>query len=59
MADFSVPFARDANRRLALVGEKTGGFPCGEADQTLFNGLFYQIQAELIHYHYSSRCCTR
>ena len=47
MADFSVPFGRDSNKRLALASEKTGGFPCGEADVTLFNGLINQLQAEL------------
>ena len=47
MADFSVPFGRDAAKRLPTAVEKLGGFPCGEADINLFNGLFHQIQAEI------------
>ena len=47
MADFSIPFARDASKRLATAGEKTAGFPCGPADQELFNGLMNQLQAEM------------
>lgn len=47
MADFSTPFGNNAGRRLPTADEKINGFPCGAADQTLFNGLFHRIEAEI------------
>lgn len=47
MADFSTPFANQAGRRVPTADEKINGFPCGAADQTLFNGLFNRLEAEL------------
>lgn len=47
MADVNVPFASNAGRRSPTADEKLNGFPCGPADQFLFNGLFYRIEAEL------------
>lgn len=47
MADFSTPFALNGGRRLPTSDERAQGFPCGPADQTLFNGLFNRIEAEL------------
>lgn len=51
MADFSTPFANGADRRLPNSDERANGFPCGPADQKLFNGLFYQLQRELDAIH--------
>lgn len=47
MADFSTPFGSASGRRLPTADEKVNGFPCGPADQTLFNGLFHRIEEEL------------
>lgn len=47
MADVNVPFASNAGRRSPTADEKLNGFPCGPADQFLFNGLFYRLEAEL------------
>lgn len=47
MADFSTPFAKNAPRRLPDADERLNGFPCGPADQTLFNGLFHRIESEI------------
>lgn len=48
MADFSTPFSSTGgNNRLPTVDERQEGFPCGPADQTLFNGMFRRIEAEL------------
>lgn len=47
MADFSTPFASQAGRRNPTADEKINGFPCGPADQTLFNGLHYRVESEL------------
>lgn len=47
MADFSVPFGRDSEKRLPSANERTGGFPCGAADQALFNGLLNRVESEL------------
>lgn len=47
MADFSTPFGSDGERRFPDSVETSLGFPCGPADQTLFNGMFYRIEAEL------------
>jgi hypothetical protein len=51
MADYSTPFARDAERRLANADEKQNGFPCGPANQRLFNGLMWQLWSELNAIH--------
>ena len=47
MADFDIPFANTGSRRSPTADEKAQGFPCGPADQTLFNGMFHRIEAEL------------
>lgn len=47
MADFATPFGSQSGRRNPTADEKVNGFPCGPADQSLFNGLFYRIEAEL------------
>ncbi len=47
MADFSTAFANAGSLRLPTASEKLNGFPCGPADQTLFNGMFNRIEAEL------------
>lgn len=48
MADFSTPFSSvGGNNRLPTVDEQQEGFPCGPADQALFNGLFRALQAEI------------
>lgn len=47
MADFTTPFGNSATRRFPNNNEKTNGFPCGPADQTLFNGLFHRLEAEV------------
>lgn len=51
MADFDVPFGQDSERRFPTSTEVQNGFPCGPADQSLFNGLFWQLQAELKAIH--------
>lgn len=51
MADFSTPFANNAEKRLATTDEKQNGFPCGAASQPLFNGLFNQLWSELNAIH--------
>jgi hypothetical protein len=47
MADFNVPFASNAGRRSPTADEKLNGFPCGPADQFLFNGLFNRLESEM------------
>lgn len=47
MADFKVPFGSQAGRRPPNADEKINGFPCGPANQQLFNGLFYRLESEL------------
>lgn len=47
MADFSTPFGENSGRRLPNADERANGFPCGPADQTLFNGLFNRIESEM------------
>lgn len=47
MADFGTPFANSASRRNPTSDEKINGFPCGPADQLLFNGLFYRLESEI------------
>lgn len=39
MSDFSPPFANNGERRAPTTDEKSLGFPCGPADQRLFNFL--------------------
>ena len=47
MADFTVPFAVDGDRRFATPTEQQEGFPCGPAERALFNGEFYRVEAEI------------
>lgn len=47
MANFEIPFANTAPRRTPTADEKANGFPCGAADQTLFNGMFHRLEAEI------------
>lgn len=47
MADFQTPFSNTGSKRSPTAEEKLNGFPCGPADQTLFNGLFNRIEAEI------------
>lgn len=49
MADFSVPFSSTSGDfRFPRTDEYQNGFPCDEADRELFNGLFYQLQSEML-----------
>lgn len=45
MAKFG--FSQTGPRRLPTEDERANGFPCGAADQTLFNGLHNRVEAEL------------
>lgn len=47
MANFLIPFGRDSEKRLPSLDERQNGFPCGPADQRLFNGLFNRIESEI------------
>lgn len=47
MADFNPPWAQSAERRAPTPDEISGGFPCGPADQYLFNWLFWSLQSEI------------
>ncbi|MEJ8308616.1 hypothetical protein [Agrobacterium larrymoorei] len=47
MADFSPPFANDGERRAPASDEQQLGFGCGQADQFLFNWMFWSIQSEI------------
>ncbi|MEK1890806.1 MAG: hypothetical protein AAAB35_25235 [Phyllobacterium sp.] len=47
MADWSPPFANAGEKRLPTPEEVANGFPCGPADQRLFNALFNRVEAEL------------
>lgn len=47
MANFG--FSLTGPRRNPTADERANGFPCGGADQTLFNGLHHRIEAELGH----------
>lgn len=47
MVDYSPPFANAATRREPTAGELSGGFPCGPADQDLFNWLVWANQSEI------------
>lgn len=47
MADFTTPFASAAERRMPTTDERQNGFPCGPADQRLFNGLFHRLESEV------------
>lgn len=49
MADFSPPFANTGERRPPIPAEVAAGFPCGPADQALFNFLIWAAQAEIGH----------
>lgn len=47
MANFLIPFGRDSEKRLPSLDERQNGFPCGPADQRLFNGLFHRLESEV------------
>ena len=47
MADFDTPFGNAASRRFPSDAEHATGFACGPLDITLFNGLFYRLEAEI------------
>ncbi|MEF2554054.1 hypothetical protein VQ042_22390 [Aurantimonas sp. A2-1-M11] len=47
MAKFDTPFSSSADRRYPTSDERQNGFPCGPADQRLFNGLFYRLESEI------------
>lgn len=47
MPDFSTPFGTGAERREPTGDEINLGFPCGPADQLLFNWLFWSIMDEI------------
>lgn len=47
MALLNPPFANVADKRFPTSDERANGFPCGPADQLLFNGLFHRIEAEI------------
>lgn len=48
MADFSTPFSSTGGvNRNPETDERQNGFPCGELDLELFNGMFRRIEAEL------------
>lgn len=47
MANFLIPFGRDADKRLPTTDERQNGFPCGPADIRLFNGLFNRVESEI------------
>lgn len=47
MANFLIPFGRDADKRLPTTDERQNGFPCGPADIRLFNGLFNRLESEV------------
>lgn len=49
MANFSPPFSSSADRRFPTSDERQNGFECGPADQELFNGLHYRVEAELLN----------
>jgi hypothetical protein len=47
MADFDPPFAQDGERRFPTSTEQQFGFPCGEADRQLFNGMFHLLNGNV------------
>lgn len=48
MADFTIPWASVSGpHRLPTLDELQSGFPCGELDLELWNGLLRQLHAEL------------
>lgn len=47
MADFENPFAVDGERRGPTPTETSLGFPCGPADQRLFNYLFWLLTGQV------------
>lgn len=46
---FIEPFGNVGPKRLPTESERQNGFPCGPADQGLFNRLFFELQSELGH----------
>ena len=49
MADFDPPFADSGERRIPTASERANGFPCGPADQKLFNGMFNTLEGQFKH----------
>lgn len=49
MANFTPPFATEADSRYPTSDERRQGFDCGPADRRLFHGLFNRIESELGH----------
>lgn len=47
MTDFTPPFADEAEKRVPTSDERTNGFPCGPASQSLFNGLFWLLESQI------------
>lgn len=47
MADFTIPFGRDGERRLPTTTEREQGFLCGSADRALFSALFHRLESEV------------
>ncbi|GFO83153.1 MAG: hypothetical protein A49_27800 [Methyloceanibacter sp.] len=47
--DFSPPFGESSERRLPTATERDNGFPCGAADQALFNGMFHLLEGQFKH----------
>lgn len=47
MADFDPPFADEAEKRAPSSLERPGGFPCGPADQALFNYMFNLLEGQI------------
>jgi hypothetical protein len=47
MANFNPPFASTGDKRLPSSTERNLGFPCGPADQALFNQMHFAVEAEI------------
>jgi hypothetical protein len=47
MANMNFPFGRESPRRAPTPQEGVDGFPCGQADRNLFNGLHRYYSAQL------------
>ena len=47
--DFDPPFADSADIRMPTDNEADNGFPCGPADQRLFNGLINRLEGNIGH----------
>lgn len=46
----TIPFANlNADKRFATTAEYNNGYPCGPADQNLFNGQWYRLESEIGH----------